>query len=62
MILGRFRGSFSGKFTHGNGHFSAFRKICNANFVLLPVISPPTNILHFVFTFSLYAWLKVCLH
>ena len=40
----------------------ALFKISNANFVLLSQINPSPNILHFVRTFSIYAWLKVCLH
>ena len=31
-------------------------------FLILPLISPSPNILQFVRTFSIYAWLKVCLH
>ena len=50
------------KLTYCNEHFSAFRTICNANFVLLPLISSSPNLLHFVRIYSIYAWLKVCLH
>ena len=31
-------------------------------FLILPLISPSPNILHFVCTFSIHARLKVCLH
>ena len=50
------------KIAYCNGYFSAFQTIRNANFVLLPLISSSPNILHFVRTFSIYAWLKMCLH
>ena len=69
MILGGWGSMLPRKFfenSHGptycrpNGHFIAFRTICDANFVLLPLISPLSNILHLVRTFSIYARLKVC--
>ena len=31
-------------------------------FLIMPLISPSSNILHFVFTFLMYARLKSCLH
>ena len=47
------------KFTFCNEHFSAFRTVCNANFVLLPLVSFLSNMWHIVCLFSIYAWLDV---
>ena len=45
------------------GNLALFEQFITQILVLiLPLINPSTNILHFVHTFSIHAWLKICLH